>query len=115
MKKLRNIIVCACLLLGIMISTPAFAELSLEWEASTEPDLAGYIVYIGKEGISTSYVDVGNVTSVTFSQLGVPEKKGYMFFVTAYDTSGNESTPSNMVSNRKGKWPMGILDIVEVP
>ena len=70
---------------------------TLQWDANTETDLAGYILYQGiTEGSYGNPIDVGNVTSYTVS--GLEPGTTYYFAVTAHDTGGNESGPSNEVS-----------------
>jgi len=57
-------------------------------------DLAGYRVYSGVSSRNyTQNTDVGNVTSYTVTNLSGGTT--YYFAVTAYDTSGNQSTFSN--------------------
>jgi hypothetical protein len=77
---------------------------SLKWNANTEEDLAGYKVYWGSPGQDTTMVDVGNVTEKILADLGAPEDRGKIFFVTAYDTSGNESLPSRFVQDSPDCW-----------
>lgn len=72
------------------------AQVTLEWNANTEQDLAGYIIYQGTS--SRDYdasMDVGNWTSTTIANL--ENNKTFYFAVTAYDTDGNESGYSNEV------------------
>jgi PKD repeat protein len=58
--------------------------------------LAGYKIYYGPAaGSYTASVDVGNVTSYTFTSL--PEGAAYHFAATAYDTLHRESDYSNDV------------------
>jgi hypothetical protein len=60
-------------------------------------DLAGYRVYSGvSSGNYTQNTDAGNVTSYTVNNLSVGST--YYFAVTAYDTSGNQSSFSNEIS-----------------
>lgn len=67
------------------------------WNANTESDLAGYIIYWGtKTGAYSAAVDVGNVTGYQFDNVGAGVT--YYVVVTAYDTQGNESDYSNEVS-----------------
>jgi len=86
-------------------------EVTLQWDANTEPDLAGYKIYYGSstgvydgtlaivDGMSKpSPIDVGNVTTVT---IDLPN--GTWFFVaTAYDNEvpSLESDYSNEVFKR---------------
>ncbi len=83
-----------CLLSLICIGpaiTPGFAaQVTLAWDANTDPAVAGYKLYYGKT--SRTYgtpVDVGKVTQFTLS--GIEEGKNCYFAVTAYDTNHNES------------------------
>lgn len=65
------------------------------WDASPEPDLAGYKIYRGTaSGVYTTSVDVGNVTSYTWTDL--PDGTLY-FAIVAYDTSSNESDYSDEI------------------
>jgi hypothetical protein len=84
--------------MACMIPTPVNATaLSLNWNANTESDLAGYMVYYGNTSSNyTSSVDVGNVTSYDINN--VTNGKTYYITLTAYDTSGYESANSQEVS-----------------
>lgn len=103
------------ILLAICISMTIFltlansseaAEVSLKWDANTEPDLAGYKLYSGTQ--SREYeapVNVGNVTQFTVT--GLLEKETYYFAVTAFDTEDRESDYSNEVSTTIPNCPPG--------
>ena len=72
------------------------AQVTLEWNANIEQDLAGYIIYQGTS--SRNYdvsMDIGNWTSATIENL--EDNETYYFAVTAYDTDGNESVYSSEV------------------
>ena len=72
------------------------AEVGLAWDAPAAPDLAGYKIYYGLAGQSdVTGIDVGNVTTYRVSGL---DPGTYCLCVTAYYTSGNESSCSNEVS-----------------
>jgi hypothetical protein len=72
-------------------------QVSLAWDPNTEPQLAGYKVYVGTaSGVYTTAIDVRNVTTYTVASL--PPGQTYYFAVTAYDVSGFESGFSNEVS-----------------
>lgn len=86
-------------------ASAAFAYVAtLSWYAPTTnadgtplTDLAGYYVYYGTQSQNYDHKNkVGNVKTYTVANLadGAP----YYCAVTAYDTSGNESKPSNEVS-----------------
>ena len=96
---MRTFIIAVTFLLTL--ASPAFAAKLLMWNPNTESDLAGYRVYVLREDLDTQVFDVGNVTSISFVDIFVPENKGYSFFVTAYDTSGNESDPSRIVTDKR--------------
>ncbi len=72
-------------------STQGFAaQVTLAWDANTDPGVAGYKLYYGKT--SRTYgtpVDVGKVT--VFTLTGIEEGKNGYFAVTAYDANRNES------------------------
>jgi hypothetical protein len=86
---------------------PTFAlDITLQWDANTETDLAGYKVYYKIETSGPSYngtgavegnspIDVGNVTQFTLH--GLDEDVTYFFAVTAYNTNQLESGFSNEV------------------
>lgn len=63
------------------------------WDANPEPDIAGYHLYYGTASGSYSHtLDVSSGTSVSVSNLDPGTE--YFFVVTAYNTSGMESPPS---------------------
>ena len=73
------------------------AEVTFEWEANTETDLAGYTLYYGTSSrVYPFSVDVGNQTTYTLS--GLEAGKTYYFALTASNTKDLESGFSNEVS-----------------
>ncbi len=76
---------------------------TLSWAAPTTntdgtplTDLAGYKIYYGTSpGNYTTSIDIGNVTTYTITNLSTGT---YYFTVTAYDSSGIESSYSNQVN-----------------
>lgn len=105
MRKRIFLIIFLAALGGFILAQDAFAgSATVSWNANTESDLAGYKVYYGTSprsgtcptGGYPNVVNVGNVTTYTFSSL--TDGATYYFSVTAYDTSGNESTCSTEVS-----------------
>jgi hypothetical protein len=72
--------------------TGGTGTVTVMWSANNEADLQGYRVYVGtSSGSRAQMFDVGNVTS---TRLTLPKGSTYYFVVTAYDKSGNESSPS---------------------
>jgi fibronectin type III domain protein len=99
--NLKRLFLPAMLLCGPLIfaaaSSQAAQSVTLAWDRSSGPNLAGYRIHEGtSSGIYTQVIYVGNVTTATISNLtaGVT----YYFAVTAYNTSGVESTYLNEVS-----------------
>src|SRR5438445_6955515 len=90
----------ACVITVLCSLAPAVssaAQVTLVWDANTEPDLAGYKLYYGLSSGSYQFsVDVGNVTSYTLS--GLLDGRIYYFAATAYNLSVAESGFSNEVS-----------------
>lgn len=71
--------------------------IGLTWAANTEPDLAGYKVYVGTQsGVYGPPIAVGNVTAYQLNNLTM--NTTYFVAITAVDTSGNESLHSAEVS-----------------
>ena len=79
----------------------------LVWDANTESDLAGYRVWHHPIGVpeNSTIIDVGNVTEKRWSEMVTIE--GNIFWLTAYDTSGNESDPSKKIDDLKPAPPGG--------
>jgi hypothetical protein len=72
------------------------AQVTLEWDPNSEPDLAGYKFYYGTSSENyTNVIDVGN--QVTYTVTGLKPGETYYFAVTAYNTAGLESDYSNEV------------------
>jgi fibronectin type 3 domain-containing protein len=91
-----NIIFVAAFLLSFAYSVRLVysAQVTLEWQASSGPNVAGYNLYQGTS--SRDYdesMDVGNWTSVTIADL--EDSETYYFAVTAYNSDGDESAYSN--------------------
>ncbi len=91
------LLVTLVLVLTVFPFAARAAQVTLAWNASTGPNLAGYNVYYGTASGDYDWSrNVGNVTTSTISDLasGVPT---YCFAVKAYNTSGQESAYSNEV------------------
>jgi len=82
------------MLIVIIMLLPAIAfaaTVQVTWNPNTEPDLAGYRLYVGEaSGQYGEPVDVGNVTGHVM-EITPQHGATYYFALTAYDTSGNES------------------------
>jgi len=100
------------IIIASTLTIPTFGQLALNtsavtptsvtviWNKSPDRDVKGYRLHCGlTPGRDYSrFVDVGNVTTYTFSSL-VPGKT-YYCVVTAYDAAGKEGSPSNEISFR---------------
>ena len=87
---------------------------TLMWDADSAPDLAGYRVYqcsqqpCTRSSSNASLIaTLGTTTSFT---IGTPSTTQY-YFITAYDFSNNESSPSNLATYT----PAGIPPPVALP
>ncbi len=88
------------LLFSFLLLSPVSSkaqDVTVSWSPNSEPDLAGYRVYVGNaSGVYDLLSDTELVTQKVFSNLA--EGNDYYFAVTAYDATGNESFPSDEVS-----------------
>ena len=98
MKSLLMAFLMVLLLVG---QAWADSNVTFAWDANTETDLAGYRLYQSSTpgtytfGESEAVVTIPAGTETV--QITVPD--GTLYFVlTAYDTDGNESGPSNEVT-----------------
>jgi hypothetical protein len=86
-------------------------SVTVAWDANTEPDLAGYRIYVGLN--SGDYIrmdDVGDVTEYEIT--GLLENTTYYLAATAYDEDNNESAFSkelvHSIGYRKPKTAGGF-------
>jgi len=86
------------ILLSLLWASAASAmDVQLQWDPNTEQDLSGYKVYYGIDGLANpAYLDVSNQTAATIA--GLDPAHNYSFAVTAYNTTGLESSYSNIVT-----------------
>ncbi|MFH1933246.1 MAG: hypothetical protein ABIN18_16855 [Pseudomonadota bacterium] len=110
MKTFKRGLGCSVVALLFCFVTPCHAiDITLAWDANTEPNLAGYKVYYDTDGSGAPYngtgaaegdspIDVGNVTEFTLSDLS--DGKVHYFTVTAYNDERLESGYSNEVSTQ---------------
>jgi len=81
----------------MQLSAFASGSVTLAWNASTDPTVAGYNVYYGgASGAYTNEISVGNATNATIS--GLVQGTTYYFAATTYAASGMESPFSSEVS-----------------
>jgi hypothetical protein len=119
-RRLGSTLIFASFLLFLLVllPPPCTAEtITLAWDENSEPDVAGYRIYyrIGSSGsqITSRYNGVGiengdspidvpvdhdeslDPRFVEITLEGLNEDQDYYFVVTAYNTEGLESAPSN--------------------
>jgi len=76
-------------------------DLTFQWDANTEENLAGYKIYKSDtNGETWQIVDVGNV--LTYTWINCEEDRLLLFVLTAYNTDDLESSKSY------GLWYNGI-------
>jgi len=89
-KKRFELIVLLPLYLFLAVSGVWAADVTIAWDANTEPDIAGYIIFYGtSSGSYPNSIDAGNTTEHTLT--GLSEGTTYYFAAKAYNTSSNES------------------------
>jgi len=100
------------LLVGLLSQAQAASSVTLAWDVSAEPGIAGYRLYYGtSSGNYSQVIDVGNTTVATVSNLAAGQT--YYFVVTDYNTVGLESAPSNQVSFTTP--PVAVLTLPNPP
>jgi len=105
MRGLLRTVLFVVIVFGMLFTSVMAASVTLSWTAPTTnedgtplTDLGGYRLYYGSiSGAYGTITDVGNVLTYQ-QQMGNAEGTTMFAVVTAYDTSGNESLPSNEVS-----------------
>jgi hypothetical protein len=120
------------ILLGLVLLIPGLghpASLAVSWEANTEPDLAGYSIYLdtapggGADGWK-KLIDLGKEAARPVPEsparryyivTGLADQTAYYIVLTAYDTSANVSGFSNEASHTIGdKTPTDPPKAVEI-
>ena len=107
-KKLI-LFICAFLLL-FSVDVLSQTSVTFEWDANTEPDLAGYRIY--QSAASGQYVygsgnEIADIPAGTLEATILIQDGTWYFVATAYDSEGNESGPSNEVTDTFDSTPPG--------
>ena len=94
--SLSSLAAIASLLIVSLSLGHAAQSVTLAWDTSPDPSIAGYKLHYGTTSENPSQTnDVGKTTTATVSNLN--DGTTYFFTVTAYNMAG-ESQPSNQVS-----------------
>src|SRR5262245_9498341 len=101
----RVVVTLAALLLTLAASRLAAADtITVMWDASSDPQVAGYIVYVGTQpGTYTQNFNVGTATSYTFTS-AVPGQL-YCFAVSAFAAGPIEGPRSAEVCGHSNQYP----------
>lgn len=92
------------------------AQVSLQWDASTNPAIAGYHLYCRAVGQAYNYASPawqGRESKCTLD--GLAEETTYYFVVRAFDGGGHESGDSNEVSFRSAAQQTSVPPQVQNP
>ena len=80
------------------VSVALAGDVSFMWDANTEPDLAGYRLFMHVEGTQYDYTNPAiECTTVGASVTNLLDGHTYYFVLRAFDTEGLESGNSNEV------------------
>ncbi len=81
-------------------ATPGNGTASLQWTASSSKNVAGYKVYRAEANGSWPSTPLATVSSATLAYTDTELTNGstYTYRVTAYESAGNQSNPSNQAS-----------------
>ena len=94
------------IVIGFAAGVSAECEVTLQWDPNSEPDLAGYRLFLREEGQYYNYahpVWEDARTACSVSQLA--QDTMYYFVVRAFDNNGYESGNSNEVRYPCGNPP----------
>lgn len=104
MRYLYTILMC------LIFAGIAFADsVTLQWDANSEPDLAGYRIFVREAHLGYDFSSPawqGTETTCTIDSL--LSNKDYRFVARAFDTEGYESGNSNEVAYSFGGVPDGV-------
>lgn len=107
-KKSKLVLVA---LFALLLSVSLTGDIQLQWDPNSEPDLAGYNVKRGTAaGGPYTNLNTEIIAGTTYTDPAANLDSGpqYYYVVTAVDTSGLESGPSNEVDNYGPGNPSGL-------
>jgi flagellar hook assembly protein FlgD len=85
----------------LISATPNGLSVTLAWQANTEPDLAGYLLYRNGQLANVSGIVAGNLmqyllSGTTYLDKSLPDGK-FKYYLIAMDQAGNQSGQSNTI------------------
>jgi len=81
----------------VKIQAAANHVVSLNWQASTSKNIAGYNVYRSPDGAAWKEVNLSLTASTLYSDSTVSNGSTYYYAATAVDINGNESSKTSRV------------------
>jgi len=91
---------------NLTVTPASCAQLDLDWNANTEPDLDHYNVYRGT-ATGGPYDLIASSTTNSYSDTGLTASRTYYYVVSAADTSGNEGGTSGEASGTTSADDLG--------
>lgn len=89
-------------------------ELTLQWDANTDADLSGYRLYQTEwtGGTTSEWVKILDIEKdKTAVVIDIDLTKNYIWYLTAFDVSGNESQASNIAVLKDKTPPNKVLNL----
>jgi fibronectin type 3 domain-containing protein len=109
---LKIILIVLTLFLCFQVNSYA-RNVSLEWDANTEPDLDHYVIYWGtSSGNYTNNSENIDKSLTTYTATNLSDNKTYYFVATAVDTEEFESDYSNEVESPKISFSSVTISVI---
>jgi len=113
MKKVTSLLIIFFFAFAI-VTIPAVAtnvDITLAWDHNAEDDLAGYRIFVKSDGTfdydNPDWEGLKGTNTCTITSLD--DSKTWDFVARAFDTSGNESGNSNVVTWTKPDTEPGVI------
>ena len=109
---MKTIFITLVLIVGLCLPCGA-DQVTLQWDANTEADLAGYYLYraerIGDHTLA--WKRIATIPKGTTNYDDEIDEKNYAWQVTAYNMRNKESFVSNMVERYEQTQPMTLKNL----